>query len=53
MWYLYKRMEFYNRCRKNIIGKYTGNIYRAIKTKSTALGFLWIFKQDYNSDKIY
>jgi hypothetical protein len=38
---------------KNLIGKYTGNIYRAIKTKSTALGFLWIFKQDYNNDKIY
>lgn len=36
-----------------LIGKYTGNIYRALKSQSLALGFMWIRKDKYDKSKIY
>lgn len=38
---------------KNIIGHYTGNIYRAASNYSTAFGFIWILKQEYDEKNTY
>lgn len=38
---------------KELLGKYTGNLFRAVKTKSTALNYFWVKKEDYIKNNNY